>query len=81
MTAPGRVLDAIHARNRQGTPVMLFVHPWEIDPNPPRVRLPWAKRFVHYFRLEGFASRLEIILRGTEFAPMGEVLGLKSAHP
>ena len=81
MTAPGRVLDAIHARNRVGTPVTLFVHPWEIDADPPRVRLPWAKRFVHYFRLEGFASRLEIILRGTEFAPMGEVLGLQSAHP
>ncbi len=49
MTAPGRVLATIDARNRQGAPVALFVHPWEIDPDPPRVRLPVAKRFVHYY--------------------------------
>jgi polysaccharide deacetylase family protein (PEP-CTERM system associated) len=77
MTAPGRVLTTIDRRNRQGDPVALFVHPWEIDPDPPRVRLPMAKRFVHYFRLDGFASRLETVLRGTSFAPMGEVLGLR----
>jgi polysaccharide deacetylase family protein (PEP-CTERM system associated) len=79
MTAPHRVLAAIEARNRQGVPTALFVHPWELDPDPPRVRLPWAKRFVHYFRLEGFASRLETVLRGSQFAPMGEVLGLQPA--
>jgi len=78
MTAPGRVLATMEARNRQGAPVALFVHPWEIDPDPPRVPLPLAKRFVHYFRLEGFASRLEVVLRGAEFAPMGDVLGLQS---
>ena len=77
MTAPHRVLETIDARNRQGDPVALFVHPWEIDPDPPRVRLPAAKRFVHYFRLDGFASRLEAVLRGSAFAPMGEVLGLQ----
>jgi len=78
MTPPARVLATIEARNRQGTAVALYVHPWELDPDPPRVPLPWAKRFVHYFRLEGFRSRLEVVLRGTQFAPMGEVLGL---HP
>lgn len=78
MTAPAHVLATMAARNRQGAPVALFVHPWEIDPDPPRVPLPLAKRFVHYFRLDGFASRLEVVLRGAEFAPMGAVLGLQS---
>ena len=80
MATPSRVLRTIEQRNQQGTPVALFVHPWELDPDPPRIRLPWAKRFVHYFRLEGFSSRLELILRGTRFAPMGEVLGLYPAR-
>ena len=80
MTAPARVLASMEARNRLGIPVALYVHPWEIDPDPPRIRLPWAKRFVHYFRLEGFASRLEVVLRGSQFAPMGEVLGLHPAR-
>lgn len=79
-TAPHRVLSEIEERNRRGGPVTLFVHPWEIDPDPPRVPLPPAKRFVHYFRLEGFAARLELVLRGTRFAPMGQVLGLQPAQ-
>ena len=79
MTAPGRVIHAIEDRNRLGIPVALAVHPWEIDPDPPRVKLPPAKSFAHYFRLGGFRGRLERILRGAEFAPMGEVLGLSTA--
>lgn len=76
MADPARVLATIERRNRRGQPVALFVHPWEIDPDPPRMALPWPKRFVHYFRLDGFADRLERVLRGAAFAPMGDVLGL-----
>jgi polysaccharide deacetylase family protein (PEP-CTERM system associated) len=76
MTDPARVMKTIEACNRRGTPVALFVHPWEIDPDPPRVPLPWPRRFVHYFRLAGFKERLEDVLRRGTFAPMGEVLDL-----
>jgi polysaccharide deacetylase family protein (PEP-CTERM system associated) len=76
MTEPRRVVDVIERRNRQGIPVALFVHPWELDPDPPRVRLPLAKRFVHYFRLGAFRERLEQVLRTASFAPMSQVLGL-----
>lgn len=76
MSDPRRVIRAIEVRNSSGVPVALTVHPWEIDPDPPRVSLPLAKRFVHYFRLAGFRHRLERVLRGGVFAPMGEVLGL-----
>ena len=76
MTAPARVIRAIDARNSGGVPVALCVHPWELDPDPPRVKLPLAASFAHYFRLDGFRGRLERILRGVTFAPMSEVLGL-----
>ena len=76
MTAPARVIRVIDDRNTRGIPVALAVHPWEIDPDPPRVTLPRASSFAHYFRLGGFRGRLERILRGAAFAPMGEVLGL-----
>ena len=81
MTAPSRVISAIEDRNRRGVPVALAMHPWEIDPHPPRVTLPPAKRFAHYFRLGGFRGRLERILRGAAFAPMAEVLGLSPVSP
>src|SRR2546421_286415 len=76
MSAPARVLAAIAERNRRGIPIAIVVHPWEIDRDPPRVTLPLAKQFAHYFRLGGFQTRLEQIIRGATFAPMGEVLGL-----
>ena len=54
MSSPRRVLDAIERLNRRGQPAVLTVHPWEIDREPPRVRLPARLHFAHYFRLAGF---------------------------
>jgi peptidoglycan-N-acetylglucosamine deacetylase len=79
MTDPDRVVREIGRRNQRGEPVALFVHPWEIDDDPPRVRLPRARAFTHYFKLAGFRDRLEKILQPVEFGPMGEVLGLRTA--
>jgi polysaccharide deacetylase family protein (PEP-CTERM system associated) len=76
MHAPRTVLREIEKRNRGGVPVTLFVHPWELDPDPPKARLPLGHRFAHYFRLEGFAARLDEILAGGTFAPMSAVLKL-----
>ncbi len=73
MSSPERVRKAIDAHNERGTPVALAVHPWEIDPDPPRVRLPLAKSFAHYFCLGGFRSRLERVIGSSSFAPMGDV--------
>lgn len=78
MSAPRTVLREIEARNRCGSPVALFIHPWEIDPEPPRIGLPLGLKFAHYFRLDGFADRLDEILAGASFAPMGRVLKVTS---
>lgn len=73
MSSPRRVLRAIDALNRQGLPATIAVHPWELDPDPPRVRLPLGLRFAHYFRLDGFAERLRELLKGTTFGPIGQM--------
>lgn len=70
MSTPRRVLDEIARTNHAGSPAVLTIHPWEIDPNPPRVRLPAGLRFAHYFRLAGFADRLRSILEGASFGPL-----------
>jgi polysaccharide deacetylase family protein (PEP-CTERM system associated) len=75
MTAPRDVLRTIERRNHEGQPAVVWVHPWEIDPEPPHVRLPWPQRFAHYFRLDGFKQRLDELLEGGAFGPMGEALG------
>jgi len=74
MSSPRRVLDAIEEVNRRGQPAVLTVHPWEIDPDPPRVRLPARLHFAHYFRLGGFADRLRTILAGGHFGPIGRIV-------
>ena len=73
MSSPRRVLDAIDRVNRRGQPAVLTVHPWEIDPDPPRVRLPARLHFAHYFRIGGFADRLRTILSGGHFGPIGRI--------
>ncbi|MBE3135080.1 MAG: DUF3473 domain-containing protein [Acidobacteria bacterium] len=72
MSRPTAVVKEIEARNRRGEPVTLFVHPWELDPQPPRVALPWPLRFSHYFRLAGFGGRLNDILASADFGPIGQ---------
>jgi polysaccharide deacetylase family protein (PEP-CTERM system associated) len=74
MSAPARVLKEIERRNRDGDPVTLWTHPWELDPDPPRVPLPADKRFAHYFRLSGFAARLTEILSGARFGTISAML-------
>jgi polysaccharide deacetylase family protein (PEP-CTERM system associated) len=74
MSSPGRVLRVVEAENRHGRPAVFTLHPWEIDPEPPRVRLPPRLHFAHYFRLDGFVGRLrELLHSGMGFGPIGEV--------
>jgi hypothetical protein len=73
MSSPRRVLKVIESENRQGRPAVFTLHPWEIDSDPPRVRLPLRLHFAHYFRLGGFLSRLREILGGAQFGPVGLV--------
>ena len=73
MSSPRRVLRTIEAANREGRAAVLMVHPWEIDPDPPRVRLPTALWFSHYFRLDGFRQRLSDVLRRVKLGALSDL--------
>jgi polysaccharide deacetylase family protein (PEP-CTERM system associated) len=54
--------------NRQGRPVMFYLHPWELDPDHPRItKLPWSKKFRHYNSLDKTEERLERLLNDVAF--------------
>ncbi|HYN07098.1 MAG TPA: polysaccharide deacetylase family protein [Vicinamibacterales bacterium] len=74
MSRPAAVLRALEARLAAGRPAVLWIHPWEIDADPPHIALPAASRFAHYFCLSGFQRRLETILRGAAFGPLSELV-------
>ena len=73
MTSPRRLHQTIDAVNREGFPAVLTVHPWEIDPEPPRVPLPPRLRFSHYFCLNGFRQRLAAVLRTGDFGALSDL--------
>lgn len=60
--------------NRQGRPFVFYLHPWEVDPEQPRLEVKWLSRFRHYNNLDVCEARLNKLLQRFDFAPMGEVL-------
>jgi peptidoglycan-N-acetylglucosamine deacetylase len=78
MSSPRRVFRTIDAVNRRGLPAVLTVHPWEIDPDPPRVSLPPRLRFAHYFCLTGFRQRLAAVLARGNFGALSDVPALRA---
>lgn len=64
----------IRELNGQGIPALVYVHPWEMDPDPPRVQLGAVKRFVHYARIGAAREKLKQLLSDFRFAPIGAIL-------
>ena len=67
---------AFSSVNGKGHPVVFYIHPWELDPGHPRIRLPRRISLTHYFNLQKTEDRLRRLLRDFSFAPMKEVLGV-----
>jgi hypothetical protein len=79
MSSPRRILRVVEAQNFEGRPAVFTLHPWEIDSDPPRVRLPARPYFAHYFRLGGFPERLrEVLCSGIRLGPIGGVTAMDS---
>jgi polysaccharide deacetylase family protein (PEP-CTERM system associated) len=51
-------------------PAIFYLHPWEIDPDQPRLRAPALGRFRHYFNLNRTEERLRALIRDFRFATM-----------
>ncbi len=62
------------AINRAGNPAVFYLHPWELDPDHPRIDLPRRIAATHYVNLGATAGRLRRLLAEFRFAPMKEVL-------
>lgn len=56
--------------NRAGEPFTFYLHPWEFDPEQPRVDVKLSHRFRHYVNLQRTAPRLRRILGDFRFEPI-----------
>jgi len=53
---------------------MFYFHPWEIDPDQPRIRdINLKTRFRHYLNLRKFHGRLEQLLKDFQWGRMDEI--------
>jgi polysaccharide deacetylase family protein (PEP-CTERM system associated) len=61
--------------NREGDAFMFYLHPWEVDPDQPRVKdVGWKSTFRHYNNLNKCQPRLQNLLNDFEFTSMENVL-------
>lgn len=63
---------------RETTPAVFYLHPWEIDPDQPRLPVGRMTRLRHYSNLEKTAARLRRLLRDFEFGPIHDMLAVPS---
>jgi polysaccharide deacetylase family protein (PEP-CTERM system associated) len=55
-------------------PAVFYLHPWEIDPDQPRLEAGWLSRFRHYRNLDKTESRLRQLLTHFRFDTVASLL-------
>jgi hypothetical protein len=66
---PARLLRAAikDVNGRDGAAVVLYVHPWEFDPEQPRPPMTWRQRFRHYTGIASAERKLAQVLAEFRF--------------
>jgi polysaccharide deacetylase family protein (PEP-CTERM system associated) len=67
------IKHGINRANREGRPANFYIHPWDIDTEQPRLKLPLKLR-RHYFNLKSTEGKLKSLLRDFEFTTVKELL-------
>ena len=74
--------------NAAGEPAIFYLHPWEIDPEQPRIHAGRVSSFRHYWNLSETEPRLKRLLGQFRFGRVSDVLanqfrspGLESRSP
>lgn len=60
----------------EGQPAVLYFHPWEIDPDQPRIKAKFKSRFRHYVNLDATEEKIRHLFKMLEFDTMAGVLRL-----
>ena len=58
----------------EGRPAIFYLHPWEVDPNQPRLAASRLSRFRHYCNLAKTEPRLRRLLSDFRFGPLAETV-------
>jgi polysaccharide deacetylase family protein (PEP-CTERM system associated) len=59
---------------RERRPAIFYLHPWEVDPDQPRLPAGWLGRLRHYRNLDKTEARLRRLLEDFRFGPLRQIL-------
>jgi polysaccharide deacetylase family protein (PEP-CTERM system associated) len=59
---------------RQGAKLVMYLHPWEFDPEQPRMDGSWLSQFRHYLNLHKTEERLSALLEDFQFGSIAQVM-------
>ncbi|MBI1807856.1 MAG: DUF3473 domain-containing protein [Ignavibacteria bacterium] len=62
--------------NAEGRSAVFYIHPWELDPDQPRLNLPWIRKFRHYYGLNSTERKLDRLLQDFQFTTIRDILAL-----
>lgn len=77
----GLVEGTLRELNAAGQPGVLFLHPRDVDPHGPRLKLPPLKRFVAYGQHSDARPRLRRLLERFRFTTLKELVAHDLLHP
>jgi polysaccharide deacetylase family protein (PEP-CTERM system associated) len=63
-----------HLNRQENFPVCVYIHPWELDPEQPRMGGSLSARARHYFGLRGTEFKLRKLISDIEFCPLGSLI-------
>ncbi|MCC6127012.1 MAG: DUF3473 domain-containing protein [Pirellulales bacterium] len=66
---------------RRRPPFAFYIHPWEVDPEQPRLPASFKSRFRHYRNLHRTLGKLDRLLGSFRFGSMREVLAEQGILP
>ena len=73
-----RLLPSLYTRlglqrvKNEGIPVAIYIHPWEIDPEQPRLAGGLASRLRHYTNLSRTFARFKNVLQAGNYTSFKE---------
>jgi len=69
-----------HINGVQLEPAMVYFHPWEIDPDQPRIRAGCRSSLRHYLNLSTMERKIERLLQDFRFSTLSDVCSRHKAY-
>jgi len=76
----GLIQRAFREHDAGGIPAMFYIHPWELDPDQPRLDVPWHTHVRHYGGLRKTQPLLERLLGEFRFRSVAQCLKLPTSN-